>query len=533
MSIPRWNPDSSLTRQEQMLMKRLGRTRKLFGFLRLHRHELFDDAFQVELEAAYRDTGAGKSPTSPALMAMAMLLQGYVGASDAEAVELTVVDLRWQMVLSRLGRTKPAFSQGALVEFRARLIAHDLDRRLLERTVEVARKTNEFDWRKLPKTLRVAIDSSPLVGAGRVEDTFNLLGHAARKIVVCAAAILDSTVDKVCREAGIPMLLESSVKRALDVQWSDLSQKASAFDDLIGQIDSLERWLTKHLRDEMTKPPLDKAVKTLAQLRAQDLEPDPTTGKTRIREGVAEDRRVSIEDPEMRHGRKSKSKLFNGYKRHIATDVDSDLILACGMTPANRPEDEAIPALKADISRQGITIDELFIDRGYIKSPLVDHIIKSGGEVYCRPWVPRNGDLFSKEAFTLNMRDMTITCPAGQTEKIALGTTVEFNADDCGLCLMRRKCTTARRSKGRTVSIAQDERLQQRLRRRAATPAGRRQLRVRTVVEHRLAHISRRQGRRARYCGTRKNLLDLRRAAAIQNLETIHRQLGVEVRIAA
>ena len=27
----------------------------------------------------------------------------------------------------------------------------------------------------------------------------------------------------------------------------------------------------------------------------------------------------------MRHGRKSKSKLFNGYKRHIGSDVDSDL----------------------------------------------------------------------------------------------------------------------------------------------------------------------------------------------------------------
>ena len=36
----------------------------------------------------------------------------------------------------------------------------------------------------------------------------------------------------------------------------------------------------------------------------------------------AADRRVSIEDKEMRHGRKSKSKRFNGFKRHIATDVD-------------------------------------------------------------------------------------------------------------------------------------------------------------------------------------------------------------------
>jgi hypothetical protein len=42
-------------------------------------------------------------------------------------------------------------------------------------------------------------------------------------------------------------------------------------------------------------------------------------------------------------------------------------------------------------------------------------------------------------------------------------------------------------------------------------------------VEHRLAHIAARQGRRARYFGVRKNVFDLRRAAMIQNLETIHR----------
>jgi hypothetical protein len=47
----------------------------------------------------------------------------------------------------------------------------------------------------------------------------------------------------------------------------------------------------------------------------------------KIRGGVVEDRRVSVEDPEMRHGRKSKTKRFNGYKRHIATDLASGLIL--------------------------------------------------------------------------------------------------------------------------------------------------------------------------------------------------------------
>jgi hypothetical protein len=52
---------------------------------------------------------------------MVLLLQAYTGVSDAGAVEMTVVDARWQMVLDVLGAEEPAFSQGALPAFRERL----------------------------------------------------------------------------------------------------------------------------------------------------------------------------------------------------------------------------------------------------------------------------------------------------------------------------------------------------------------------------------------------------------------------------
>ncbi|HEX7480984.1 MAG TPA: transposase, partial [Polyangiales bacterium] len=193
----KWNPPRELSPREQLIFKRLKRTRKLFAFLRLQRHELFDRSFQDELEVMYRQTGAGAEPVAPALLCMALLLQAYLGTSDAEAVELSVVDLRWQMLLGCLGAELPAFSQGGLQQFRERLIANDLDRRLLERTIELAKQTAEFDWKKLPKSLRLAVDSRPFEGAGRVEDTFNLLGHAARKLVQLAATLLELPVDEI------------------------------------------------------------------------------------------------------------------------------------------------------------------------------------------------------------------------------------------------------------------------------------------------------------------------------------------------
>lgn len=523
MTIERWAPRTTYTKQEELLLRRLRRTRRLFAFLRDHRRELFDDAFQAELATMYRDTGAGKEAVPPALMAMASLLQAYLGISDAEAVEMTVVDLRWQMVLDHLGQDAPAFSQGALQEFRERLIRTHMDRRLLERTIEFARSTKAFDARKLPKELRIAVDSRPLEGAGRVEDTINLLGHAARKIVECAATLLGWKSERVAREAGIPVLLEPSVKKGLDRVWGGKAVMNDAVNELVQQLDSLEAWLKKRFADEMTQPPLQEHVETLRQLRAQDLEPDPSgNGRTQIREGTAEDRRISIEDKDMRHGRKSKSAKINGYKSHIASDLDTGLVVACAITPANRPEVEAMPSLRDDLGHLNRNVVEIHVDRGYVASPIVRDLAAQGVLLLCKPWVPQNGDLYSKADFKLNLRAMTITCPAGESEPIALGSTVKFPTATCGACVLREQCTDAT-DRGRQVRISDDEPLQRKLRRLAATAGGRERLRERVGVEHSLAHLARRQGTTARYWGTRKNLYDARRTAAVQNLETLQR----------
>jgi hypothetical protein len=525
MAPARWNPRQTYTKAEEWLMRRLGRTRKVFAFLRAQRHELFDNAFQGELEAMYRDTGAGKPAVPPALLAMVTLLQAYLGVSDAEAVELSVVDRRWQLVLDCWDVTEPPFSQGALGEFRARLIHAEMDRRLLERTVEVARQSKAFDPRKLPKSLRVAFDASALEGAGRVEDTMNLLGHAARKVVACVAVLLGCTVEAVARQAGIPVLLAPSVKAGLDVEWSDPQAPAEALQQLVAQLEALEAWVQRRVPAALTQEPLRKHVATLHQVQAQDLEPHPDGQGVRPRQGVAPERRCSIEDPEMRHGRKSKHKRFNGYKRHVATDLENGLILACAVTPANHPEDEAGEPLKTDIDRQQLgPIDELYIDRGYLSSPVVPAVLKARGAVICRPWGLAQREVFSKADFHFNLRDKTLTCPGGYTEAFRLGSVVEFPATECDRCPLRAQCTTAALGRGRTVSIAEDEPFQQHLRQRAVTRPGRAQLRQRVAVEHRLAHLGARQGRRARYKGVRKNLFDVRRTAAVLNLQTIQRK---------
>jgi hypothetical protein len=322
------------------------------------------------------------------------------------------------------------------------------------------------------------------------------------------------------------LLRGSSTKAALDLDWGDPGEKAKAIAMLIEQLTKLERWVELRLSEEMKQPPLDEHLDTLHQIIAQDLDPDPQGGGMKIKQEVAKDRRVSIEDKDMRHGRKTQSKRFNGYKRHLAIDLDTQLILSVAVLPANVPEEQAAPQLAQGIASQGLRIDELHIDRGYINAPLVNEIIERRARVVCRPWVARNGKYFSKRAFQLDLRNHMITCPAGEVQPIVLGQTVTFPAKSCAVCSLRAKCTSGRMDCGRSVSIADNEVLQQGLRELAETCIGRKQLRERIPIEHRQAHTCRRQGRKARYRGCRNNLFDLRRAATVTNLQLIQRRLA-------
>src|ERR1700746_1267701 len=143
-----WNPPIALTPEEQKIVARTRKTRKLFVFLREGRHEILDADFQHALAQSYSPEPGGKAPVEAGLLALAPLLQAYCHVGDRDAVELTVMDKRWQMVLDCLGADQPPSSQSTLWNFRLRLMAHNLDKILLERTVTLAEQTGGFGARQ-------------------------------------------------------------------------------------------------------------------------------------------------------------------------------------------------------------------------------------------------------------------------------------------------------------------------------------------------------------------------------------------------
>jgi hypothetical protein len=513
-----WQPPVACSRLEREVIKRIKRA-KLFIWLREHRHELFDEGFQAELAAMYADKPVGQPPVPPAQLGLATILQAYTGAADDEVIEATVMDRRWQLVLDCMDHAQAPFSKATLVSFRARLIAHQLDRRLVEQTVALY---GQLTGRVAAGKLRAALDSSPLWGAGRVEDTINLLGHALRKVVGVLARQqgwgLAEGTRVLAGEAGVPELAASSLKAALDLDWDDPAALGQALGVVLGAVGRVEALVAELAGGQ--DPGVAAGLQAARQVRDQDVVVG-AEGAASIRQGVARDRRISVEDSQIRHGRKTKRVRIDGYKRHVLTDLDTDLVPAVGVTPANLAEAEVAPQITADLDAQQRTLGELHIDRAYLSSSLV-----SGRDpdlaVFCKAFPVRNGPRFAKPAFTLDFDQGLLTCPNSVQMPFIPGGKVQFPAQVCGACPLRERCTTSPR--GRSVSIHPDERLLAELRAAQQTPAGRAKLRERTTVEHTLAHVGRWQGRRARYLGQRKNLFDLRRVAVVHNLHVIARQ---------
>jgi hypothetical protein len=225
---------------------------------------------------------------------------------------------------------------------------------------------------------------------------------------------------------------------------------------------------------------------------------------------------LSIEDKDLRQGRKSSAKTFNGFKEHFAVDLESTVTREV-VRPANEPEHEAVELL-AETLEQAPGLWQLDSDLGYMASQRIAQGAEQGVYIIARPR-PHVGPLFTKQEFTLDFAALQVTCPGGQTVPLVPGKAAQFPVAACAMCPLRAQCTKATLGQGRSLHIREDAQFQQKLRTKMKTQRGRASLRKRTAVEHTIAHQLAHQGRRARYKGLRKNQCDGRRHAAGSNLQ--------------
>ena len=168
------------------------------------------------------------------------------------------------------------------------------------------------------------------------------------------------------KEAGAEIIAHSSLKAALDCDWDDPQERILALTKVLGALEAVEE------RQQGEGSSFGRAgvaaphIETARRVREQDVE-ETDDGWFTLRRGVARERLISVEDPQMRHGRKSRRQRFDGYKRHVLKDLDTHLVRAVGVTPANASEASVVGAIARDLARQpDAAMSEFHIDRAYL-----------------------------------------------------------------------------------------------------------------------------------------------------------------------
>jgi len=479
------------------------RLRGIYRLLAVEGDRLFPDDYFAD---CYRSSRLGR-PTVPArVLATVMVLQAHEGLSDQEACDHLECDLRWQAAAG-VDAGYEAFHPTVLVGQRNRLRASERPRRFLEDTRLVARQAGVIRDRA-----RV-LDSTPIYDAVSTQDTVTQLRAAVRKLLRALPAGLVERVRSVLSRdddyatAGKP-----------PCDWDDRDARDVLVDALVRDA----RAALAAVEGETLGSAAREAAELLALVAGQDVEAGED-GVFRIARRVAPDRVISTVDPQARHGHKSRSRRFDGYKGHISIDPESELIDNVVVTPANVPDADAVTDLLADDGRDGDDGERplIFGDSAYAGPELISDLNDAGYEVIAKvpPAVNRDGR-FSKDDFVVDLAARTVTCPAGQVAAIRLGVDGDGKAAfgaACASCPQRARCTTS--PAGRTIGIHPREAVLQRAKRFQATPEWQTAYRqTRPRVERKIAHFVRAVwgGRRARTRGTDRVTSDaVTRAAAV------------------
>jgi transposase len=492
-----------------------------YGFLAAQRGELFRDE---DFAALYvLDTGRPSVP--PSLLATALVLQTYTDVSDDEAKQRADYDLRWKVALG-VGLEERPFAKSTLQEFRAQLIVHDEPAAIFRRSLELAKRQGKFRTKGGERRkLQLALDTTNILGRGAVKDTYNLLADGIVKLARVLAKLADEPLAAWAAQHGYGQYVsEPSLKGAVQIDWSDAEQRQQVLRAIVADADRLLE-LARQARAELVDGSAEdaavgEAAGLLSRVLLQDVE--RRQDGPALTQGVADDRRVSVHDPEMRHGRKSKTKRFDGHKAAVAVDTDEQLITAVAVLAGNAPEHERALELVAQTeATTGCAVAVSIGDGAYGDGETRQAFADAERELVAKVGAATNQGRFPKTAFRIDLAVLSCTCPGGQTtydlKKGGPGPgRFHFAAAVCGPCPLRAQCVKG--AGGRTVDLHAQEGLLQAARALQASPAFGEYRRRRQAAEHRLARLVQLGIRQARYFGRAKTEFQLLMAAAVANL---------------
>lgn len=511
---------SGLYSADSVYLEHVGRD-SFYASLATLSEKTFPDEQFAEL---FRDKGRPSVP--PSQLCVALLLQAHDVVSDEEAINRTAYDLRWKVAL-RLNLDEKLCAKSTLQRFRAQLVLHKKFEEILERSVGECRRAGLLSGDEL----EVAVDTTPILGRGAVKDTYNLLADQIQRVVKATVKLKSWNLDEVIETQRLTRYFGTSFKGEAELDWDAPEQKRALLEDLLADGRRALSLAREALRGfgagSVRARRLREASALLSELLLQDIDEDPDDGDgPKIRQGTARDRVVSTTDPEMRHGRKSSSKTFKGYKASVAADTGHGVILSTDVLPGNAHDSEGAAELLSRASEYaGRAIDRGLGDTSYGSAPVRKKLSAVVEEVVAKvPPASHRKGRFSVDDFRISDGLDEAVCPAGKKAARRSNASADgepavkftFSQTDCQACPLRESCTSA---KARQVTVSQVTRQNQALRQQQRTKEFKAKYRRRVVVERKIGRLVQLGIRQARFFGRLKTKFQVAFAATVANLK--------------
>jgi hypothetical protein len=524
-----------------------------------HGDEWFRDEDYAVL---YKDTGLGRPCVAPSLLVKTLVLQNYANLSDRDLVDATRYDIRFKYALN-LPLNYEGFDPSLLSVFRARLLVNSKERAAFERSLAMAKASDVLSADEAQAT-----DSSPIIGAAALQDTFTLLRTGIEKTL----RAIDWQRKKWEGSRGFqyPYRKEKylSERGKPDIEWDDEKRKRLYLKELVTDARLLLAAIQESGMKDSEK--VQKASEVLSQIIAQDIEEKLPVGvakpqaseSTENQEAKSEattesvaaktadspapapanevdpemlglpsvkkqtkDRILSTNDPDMRHGHKSKTKIVKGYKVHVTTTVVTEIVTTLEVTPANVADNVPVMGAVTQLESAGIKPKKLFGDGAYGSADLREELEQRGVEVVSKLPSQPAGALIGKRFFELDVVNNRVTCPEGETttdfrmvrddqkREVKL---FRFDSEKCQQCPQREACIGPK-EKRREIKFHYNEAQLQKAKAQNEAPEFKEEYKNRLTVERVQARLHSYGLRVARYCGTRKVLLQAAFAATANN----------------
>jgi transposase len=462
------------------------------------------DDFYDEL-SGYYSPDQGQPAGSPVLMLKLEFLSYFHQLSDREVIARSETDLAFRYFL-QIPQTEPLPEASSLSRFRGRL-GSDGFRRVFDRLVGMARAHGLVKDR-----LRLK-DASHVIADIAVPTALTLIAQIRDKLLAAAEPFDPLAVAG--ERIRIEMLRQQTDGGPAPQR---LAARVTHLQDILAWVEQLPTPSDEEARDHWAV--LQERRQLADKILYDQAHPD---------EGR---RTVSTVDPEARRGKHGT--WYDGYVVDLIMDADSELITQINVLPAGGDEaQDAVELIRREEAAHGNDVEALSIDGAGFHGPMLRELENAEGlgvNTFVPPKAERKTALFQPADFVQSPDHQHATCPAGQTSSYRqrnprdTGWRYRFQQSTCAACPLISRCLPRmpRGPFGRNVDKNDYQAEYDRARAKATTEQFASVRREHPKVERKLGEIlNRHGGRRARYRGQAKVMIQEALAATATNVKRI------------